>query len=86
VEALVVEPGDVFDDRKLELRAGAPDALADQLSLERVDETLGERIVVRVADRADRGEHAVVVERLTVVERGVLAAGVAVMQSAPGPR
>src|SRR5581483_5243618 len=40
---------------------------------------LGERIVVRIPDRADRREHAMVVEDLAVVERGVLAAGVAVV-------
>lgn len=27
VQALVAEPRDVFDDRELELRAGAPDAV-----------------------------------------------------------
>jgi hypothetical protein len=40
VEALVVEPGDVLDDGELELGAGAPDAVADQLGLEAVDEAL----------------------------------------------
>ncbi len=40
---------------------------------------LGERVVVGVADGADRREHLVVVEGLCVGERGVLAAGVAVM-------
>jgi hypothetical protein len=30
----VVEPGDPFDDRQLELAAGAPDAVGDQLGLE----------------------------------------------------
>jgi hypothetical protein len=34
VQALVVEPGDVLDDGELELRAAAPDAVADQLGLE----------------------------------------------------
>ena len=56
VEPLVVEPGNVFDDRELELRGRLPDAVADQLGLEAVDERLGERVVVGVADRADRGE------------------------------
>jgi hypothetical protein len=40
VQALGVEPGDVFDDGELELGAGAPDAVADQLGLEAVDEAL----------------------------------------------
>ena len=72
VQALVVEPGDVFDDGELELCAGAPDAVADQLGLEAVDEALRGRVVVGIADGADRGEHAVVVEGLGVVEGGVL--------------
>jgi len=40
VKAFVVEPGDVLDDGELELRAGAPDAVTDQLGLEAVDEAL----------------------------------------------
>jgi hypothetical protein len=64
---------DVLDDGELELGAGAPDAVGDQLGLEAVDEALGERVVVGVADRADRGEDAVIGERLGVVDRGVLA-------------
>jgi hypothetical protein len=38
VQAVVVEPCDPFDDRQLELAAGAPDAVGVQLGLERVDE------------------------------------------------
>ena len=56
-EALVqtggVEPGDVFDDRQLQLRSGAPHAIADELGLEAVDERVREGVVERVADRAD---------------------------------
>jgi hypothetical protein len=44
VETLVVEPGDVFDDREFELGAAAPDAVSDQFGLEAVDEALGERV------------------------------------------
>jgi hypothetical protein len=44
VQALVVEPGDVFDDGQLQLGARVPDAVGDQLGLEGVDETLGEGI------------------------------------------
>jgi hypothetical protein len=43
VESVVVEPADVFDDGELELAAAAPDAVGDQLGLDRVDEALGER-------------------------------------------
>ena len=67
MQTFVVEPGDVFDDGELELRAAAPDAVTDQLGLEAVDEALGRGVVVRVADGPDRGEHAVVVEGLAVV-------------------
>ena len=55
---IVVEPGDVLDDGELELRVGAPHAVGDQLGLEGVDERLGERVVIRVADGADRRQHA----------------------------
>ncbi len=72
VEPFGVEPGDVLADRQLELGAGAPDAVADQLRLEAVDEALGGRVVERITDRADRGEHAMVVEGLAVVEGRVL--------------
>lgn len=56
-----VEPGDVLDDGELELCSSAPDAVGDQLGLEAVDAALGARVIERVADRADRGEDAVVV-------------------------
>ena len=72
MQAVGVEPGDVFDDRELELGAAAPDAVADQFGLEAVDEALGERVVVGVTDRPDRRQELVVVEGLAVVERGVL--------------
>jgi hypothetical protein len=55
-----VEPGDLFDDRELELRAGAPDAVADEFGLEGVDEALGQRVVVGAADRPYRAERLVV--------------------------
>ncbi|HEX2393300.1 MAG TPA: hypothetical protein VHI77_10330, partial [Solirubrobacterales bacterium] len=63
VQALVVEPADVFDDGELELGSGAPGAVGDQLGLEGVDEALGYRVVIGVADRADGGEDAGVVKR-----------------------
>jgi len=79
VSAGVVEPADIFDDRELELRSGAPDAIGDQLGLERVDEGLGKRVVKRVADRSDRPEDAVVVEDLRKRPRRVLSPGIGVM-------
>ena len=60
VEPVVVEPADALDDGELELAAVAPDAVGDQLGLEGVHEGLGERVVVGVADAADRREHAVI--------------------------
>jgi hypothetical protein len=56
VQAGGVVPADVLDYGELELRAGPPNTVGDQLGLEAVDERLGERVVVGVADRADRGE------------------------------
>ena len=44
VEAAGVVPGDVFDDRELELGACPPDPVADQLGLQGVDEALGEGV------------------------------------------
>jgi hypothetical protein len=41
VDAFVVEPSDVLDEGELELRSRSPDAIADQLRLEAVDEALG---------------------------------------------
>jgi signal transduction histidine kinase len=40
VQAGVVKPADVLDDGELELRAGAPDAVGDELDLARVAEGL----------------------------------------------
>jgi hypothetical protein len=68
----VVEPADVLDDSQFDLGLGAPHTIGDELGLEAVDEAFGQRVVIGVADRADRGEHAVIVEHLGVVGRGVL--------------
>ena len=72
VEALGVVPGDPFDDRELELGAGAPDAVCDQFGLEGVDEAFCHGVVVGVADRADRREHVVVAKHLLEGVAGVL--------------
>jgi hypothetical protein len=39
-----VEPGDPFDGRELDLGAGAPDAVGDQLGFVGIDERFGERV------------------------------------------
>jgi hypothetical protein len=79
VQAVGVEPGDPLDDRELQLGSRAPDAVCDQLSLEGVDEALGQRVVVGVADRSDRSQDVVVVEDLLKGAACVLAAGDALM-------
>jgi hypothetical protein len=66
VQASGVVPADVFDEGEFELAAAPPDSICDQLGLEAVDEGLGERVVVGISDRADGGEHAVVVQGLCV--------------------
>jgi hypothetical protein len=40
VQSAGVRPADVFNDRELELSAGAADTVGDQLGLETVDEAL----------------------------------------------
>jgi hypothetical protein len=54
VQAVVVKPAEVLDDRQLELLATAPDAIGDQLGLEAVDERFGQSVIQRVADGPDR--------------------------------
>ncbi len=51
MEALGVEPGDVLDEGELELSSGAPDAVADQLGLEAVDEALGASVDASMSSR-----------------------------------
>jgi hypothetical protein len=51
VQARVVEPAEVLDDRELELGATPPDAVGDQFGLEAVDERLGERVCLWRPDR-----------------------------------
>ena len=72
MQAGVVEPAEVLDDGELKLRSRLPDAITDELGLERVDEAFGQRIVKRVADRADRLQHLVIIQDLPEFGRGVL--------------
>jgi hypothetical protein len=51
----------------------------DEVLLERREEALLDRVVVGVAAGPDRPKHAMVGELLGVVDRGVLAAGDALM-------
>ncbi len=60
----------------------APRAVAaDAFGLVEPDHGLGQRVVVAVADAADRGDRAGVGEAVGVADRGVLAAGVGVMDT-----
>jgi hypothetical protein len=64
VQSVVVEPGDPLDNSELELGSGAPDSVADQFGLERIDERFGQSVDApisvkcswgRSADDGDRG-------------------------------
>jgi hypothetical protein len=79
VQALVVEPRDVLEDCELELAVSRPGPVSDQLRLEAVDEALSNGVIQRVADRADRRQHAVIVQCLGVVKRRVLTPGIGVL-------
>jgi hypothetical protein len=52
MKASLVVPGDPSRGRELELVAGLPDTVGDQLGLKAVDERFSERVVIRIADRA----------------------------------
>jgi DNA-binding NarL/FixJ family response regulator len=52
VQADVVRPAEVLDDREVELRARLPHAIGDRLGLETVDEARSQRVVAGVADGA----------------------------------
>ena len=81
VQPAVVEPADVAHARELELRVGAPHAVADELGFVAIDERLGEGVVVRISDAADRRQHAMIVEQLGVVPGRILRALVGVLTS-----
>jgi hypothetical protein len=56
-QAAVVEPVDPLEDGVLDRVGVAPGAEPlDDLGLEQADDGLGERVVERVPDRADRGQ------------------------------
>ena len=74
VEAAVVEPADVLDDRELELASGPPDAVGDELGLEAVEEALSHRIIVGIAGAPNGGEDVVIGQGLGVVTAEVLRA------------
>lgn len=52
----MVEPVDPLERRKLDLFEVTPGSLlADKLGLEQTDDRFGQRVIVGVADAADRG-------------------------------
>src|SRR5215471_14916539 len=84
---VVVEPIDPFERRVLDIVEFSPRATAvNDLGLEQPDDRLGEGIVVRVADAADRRLDAGLLQALSVTNREILAAPVAVMNHALGVR
>jgi len=89
VEAAVVVPvdpagGGVLDVADGPVGAGVEDGGADALGLVQADHALHERVVVRVADGADRGSDAFEGEVLGEPDRGVLRAGICVSDQLAG--
>lgn len=73
VQPGVVEPVDVLQGGQLELVTGLPGALpVEQLGLEQPDGGLGQGVVERVTDRADRRGDPRVGQPFGVADRGVL--------------
>ena len=73
MQSCVVEPVDPFQGGELDVGERLPGSFAaDLFGLEQADRGLGQGVVERVADAADRRLDAVVVEGLAVVVRGVL--------------
>ncbi len=81
----VVEPIDPFEGGVLDLVEITPGTtVVNDLGLEQSDDRLGEGVVVRVADAADRRLDAGLLQALSVTNREILAAPVAVMNHALG--
>lgn len=59
MQAGVVEPGDVADDRDLEVAAAGPGSVGDELGLEGVDEALGGRVDAPIAVKSELGRVSV---------------------------
>ena len=79
VQASVVPPVDVLEQRELELFQGSPgSATGDQFGLQLADGRLDECVIDAVADAADGGDRADRVQGVGVANGQVLAAGVGV--------
>ena len=80
VQAAVVEPVDVLQGGVFDVVQAAPGAaVPDQLGLVQPVEGLGERVVIAVAARADRGDRTGLGEALGVADREVLDAADALL-------
>src|SRR5919106_3760777 len=87
VQSGVVVPVDPFQSGQLDLGEGAPRPFAvDLLGLEESDRGLGQRVVVTIADAADRRVDAGLDEPAGEGKAGVLRAGVVVADHALGER
>lgn len=83
VETGGVVPVDPLDGGELGALAGVPgSSTADELGLVGAVERFDHRVVVRIADRADRRGDAGLGEPFAVAEADVLAAGIAVVREA----
>src|SRR5262245_43267303 len=81
---VVVEPIDPFEGGVLDLVELTPGTtVVNDLGLEQSDDRLGEGVVVRVADAADRRLDAGLLQALSVTNREILAAPVAPDESRP---
>ena len=79
-EPSVIEPVDPFEGGELDGLEVAPgSAPMDDLGLVEAVDRLGERVVVGIADAADRGHEAGLRQPLSVFDRHVLHAPIAVM-------
>ena len=79
-----VEPIDPFESGVLDPIEISPGTAAlNDLGLEQSDDRLGEGVVVRVADAADRRLDAGLLQALSVTNREILAAPVAPDESRP---
>jgi len=64
VESTVIEPVDVLESLELDVIEAAPRSPVNQLGLVQAVEGFGKRVVVRVAARANRGDHSSLCEAL----------------------
>ena len=80
----VIEPIDPIECGVLDIVKLTPGTtVVNDLGLEQSDDRLGQRVVVRIADAADRRLDAGLLQALSVTNREILAAPVAPDESTP---